>query len=122
MIAPKLIIDHLKVDAGVITQVSERLYFRHAPEESDFPLINVLPVDDSPINALSGEADLKRERVQVDVWGKTYESAYNASLVVISSLDTTAGFTVVRQSTNTSFEDDAELHRIILDFAVWHKQ
>lgn len=121
MIASKLVINHLKSDVGIVALVSDRLFFRHAPEDTLYPLINIMPVDDTPINALSGEADLKRERIQVDVWAKTFKEAQAVAAGVVSSVDGAATFSAVRQGSSSSFDDDPNLNRIIIDFSIWYK-
>lgn len=121
MIASKLVINHLVSDVSITALVSDRVYFRHSPEDSLYPLINVMPVDDSPINALSGEADLKRERVQIDVWNKTFQGAQAVAAEIVVSLDQAVAFSAVRQSSISSFDDDPKLNRIILDFSIWYK-
>lgn len=112
---------NLRNDAGVGALIEDRIYFRYAPNGVDYPLVNVTPVSSLAMNTLNGEVtNTKRERLQIDVWGLTYESVIAVAAAVKTAINAeTTNFKPVIQDTRHDDDTNNGLVRIILDYALW---
>ena len=115
MSAAQLVTDLLKAELG--TQVTG-VYFHHAPRVEP-PFITILPIIDAAINDLTGEVNARNERIQIDVWSNTYDSANKIEVAVKSALES-AIFTSVRLETNIKHEETSQYYRIMLEYSIWY--
>lgn len=89
------------------------------PDNPAFPLI-VYSRSPSPVNnSFAGASLLNNSRFQVDCYDKTYLGAFTVAQSVIDAMKT-AGFTNVLENEFDSFDSDTKLHRVTLEFSVWH--
>lgn len=112
---------NLRNSAGVGALIDDRIYFRYAPAGVAYPLVNVTPVDSLAMNTLDGEiTNLGRHRVQIDVWGETYETVSATAAAVKTAINAElSNFKPVLQDTRHDDEATTGLVRIILDYALW---
>lgn len=115
------VVTNLKADAGVGALIADRIYFRYAPAGAAYPLVNVTPVSDLAINTLDGEVTgTTRARLQLDVWGETYETVAAVAAAVKTAINAeSTNFKPVIQDTRHDDDSSNGLVRIILDYALW---
>jgi hypothetical protein len=84
------------------------------------PAIRYTVVDDLPTNVLSGAATLRRARVQVDAFARSYLGAHALADAVAGALGAITGpaVTALELSRRDGYEDETKLHRVSLDFSM----
>jgi len=121
MDAIQAVVLNLRNDSGVDALISNRIYFKYAPNGVDYPLVNVSPVSSLAMNTLDGEVtNTNRERLQIDVWGENYEDVATVAAAVKTAINAeSTNFKPVIQDTRHDDDLNNGLVRIILDYALW---
>jgi hypothetical protein len=101
------------------TDADDRIYPQIAPDAPTTPYIVYQRVSSNSENVLSGKTNLINTRLQIDVYSKTYVQAQAIAAQVDALMD---GWSVqnVSNPAQDAFEPDVRLHRVILDYSVWH--
>lgn len=115
----KAIRDHLVADSSVTNLVSTRIYYNHAPLNSETPFVVLLIVGNSPVNNLAGEESLVNDRVQIDCWSKKYSDSDSVATAIKDSLATATTFSAVRTGKDSLFEIETDLNRVMLEYSIW---
>lgn len=123
-------IAHLLSAPGITALVGTRVYFSIAPQDAAAPRVIVHRISGVPVYHTTGQADLCESRVQVDCWATSGLTAVRLARAV--KLACRRGFSrdgidfpsITQTVERSSFSDDAtaRLHRVSLDFRVWHTQ
>lgn len=122
----------LLASAGLTGLTGTRIHWVKAPPGVTAPYV-VLTLVSSPRDMkMSGPSGLRMSRVQADCYGPTYASAKGVAQQVEARLSGYRGATgtttfdgIFLDSERDGFEDDAtptDLHRVMLDFLIWHKE
>lgn len=82
----KALITYFKTDAPLLASLGGRLYPHKLPEGATLPAATYQVIVDNPYNAHEGLTRLVLKRVQLTVWGATYEQAKEAGAQVLTSL------------------------------------
>jgi hypothetical protein len=102
------------------TAALTRIYPQIAPDGPvTTPYIVYQRISANSENVLSGSTGLINTRLQIDCYAKTYVDA----LALAAQVDTLmSGWSVqnVSNPAQDAFEPDVRLHRVILDYSVWH--
>lgn len=110
--------------AGVTVLVSGRIYLYQAPQDVQLPCITFFQITSDPNNTLSGPSAVTRERWQIDCWSDRYSGAISLAASVKAAMLASVGDndldSVVLLSELAQFEREEALHRVILDFSIWH--
>lgn len=121
----EIINDALTGDVAVTAIAGSRVYLHQAPQGVTLPCITFFQITSDPNNNLSGPSDLYRERWQIDCWSDRYSSAIGLASAVKTAVLGSVGEnnleSVVLLSELAQFEPENDLHRLILDFSLWHK-
>ena len=108
----------------VTDEVSLRVYLNQAPQGVTLPCITFFQVTSDPNNSLSGPSSLWRERWQVDCWADRYATAKTVAesvrTVMLGAAGTNNIVSITMLSELAQFEREESLHRVILDFSIWH--
>lgn len=103
-----------------LTNAGNRVYSQVLPEGLTQPSISFQRVSTSPINDLSGHADLDYVRMQVDCWANTYGAAKILAGQVRSILtDRTLPFKALLDNERDDFDPETETYRVSSDYFVW---
>lgn len=115
------VVTNLLDDETLASLIDDRVFFRHAPKDAAFPLVNVSPVSEAPFMTLGGEvSNQTRTRVQVDIWANTYSEIVPLTTAVIASINAEeTNFKSVRLDKRYEDDNPNGLERVILDFAIW---
>ncbi len=112
----------LVADAAVAALVSTRVFPSLIPQGSTMPAIVFAVVSDVPENALTGDSTtrLVNARVQIDCYSKTYLEAHavSAAVDVVLSALSSPDLSAWREISRDLYDDEAQLHRVSMDFAV----
>jgi len=73
----------------------------------------------SPANTLADGAPVENTRLQVDCFYTTYAAAVTLAVAVKAAM-TSSAITHLLLLEQDQFEPEALLHRVILDFSIWH--
>ncbi|MFC5524017.1 DUF3168 domain-containing protein [Polaromonas jejuensis] len=100
------------------TDVGTRVY-PPAPEQPARPYITFQRISANSENVLSGSSGLTNTRMQIDVYADTYVQAQTIAGQVDALM---AGWVVpnVSQPAQDLYEDPVKLHRVSLDYSIWH--
>jgi len=96
-----------------------RVYPNIAPNNVAKPYVVYARVSSSPENTLSDGSPIDNLRLQIDCYDSTYAAAVALAEAVKSAFDASAITHLLLQEQD-QFEPDALLHRVILDFSLWH--
>lgn len=101
------------------TDAGARVYPQVAPDSTPRPYITYQRVYAQSNNVMSGNSGLINTRVQIDVYADTYSQAQTIALQVDALM---SGWTlqIVSNPAQDMYEPDVKLHRVLLDYSVWH--
>ena len=92
------------------------VYALIAPQDAQYPVIVYTPIVQEHIFGLDGPQGLQRIRVQVDTYARTYQEAYALQELVLDALlQDKSAIADVRMGL-TSFEEQARLYRVSVDY------
>lgn len=113
----------LLADSGVTAQISTRLYPLTMPDASPMPSVVYSVVTMVPASHFTGYS-IAYNRVQIDVYGKTYQSARDAWAAIEAVLRPLSQpeLSAQLESERDIYEDDTQLFRVSCDVSVWRAQ
>ena len=96
-----------------------RVFPNIAPNNVQKPYVVYARISSAPENTLADGAPIDNVRLQVDCFDTTYAGAVTLAEAVKAALaaSTITHLLLVEQD---QFEPEALLHRVILDFSIWH--
>ena len=122
----------LLTQSGVSGVVSDRAYWSIRPQAGPLPALVLQVIDRSPAYTMDGNAALAETRVQVDCYGTTYAQAKTLARAVRDPLDGKRftqdsirfeAFRLDERDLSEAGTTEAErVHRISLDFQIWHQE
>lgn len=101
------------------TSALDQVFPNVAPSKPGRPYIVYTRVSANSNNVLSGNSGLINTRMQIDVYADSYAQAQT----VAGQVDTLMrGWTLqnVSYPAQDQYEADVRLHRVILDYSIWH--
>ncbi len=107
------------VYAALSAVAGGRVYPNVAPNNVAKPYVVYARVSSSPENTLGDGSPIDNTRLQVDCYDNTYALAVALAEAVKSALRASSITHLLLQEQD-QFESDALLHRVILDFSLWH--
>lgn len=116
------ILARLEGDAPLTALVGTRIYAGSLPQDPTYPCVLFVNTSQNPINALSGEADLKNDNYQVTAYSKTYDEARSV-LAAASAAIAPFGpdLAAVRVGGSPAYEDDAKIWQKSNDYSIWKR-
>lgn len=101
------------------TDCAARVYPVVAPDTPVVPYMVYSRINTNSENVLSGSSGLANTRMQIDVYAKTYTQAQAIARQVDALM---AGWSNQNISVMAQdlFEEPVKLHRVIMDFSIWH--
>jgi hypothetical protein len=103
--------------------VAARIYPSLMPQGTTLPVIVYQVISEVPENSIGGTSAgrLTGSRIQIDCYATTYRAAHavaDAVDVVLSALES-PDLSAWREGSRDFYDNEAQLHRVSLDFAVW---
>lgn len=105
---------------GLQSTFSGRLYPQVAPDTVQLPYAVYAVVSQVPQSVLKGTPGLFQTRLQLDIFGVTYASVQTLKDAARAAAATTFGDAAVEVSSLDLYEDEVKLHRVSMDWSVWH--
>ena len=96
-----------------------RVFPNVAPNNVQKPYLVYARVSSAPENTLADGAPIENPRLQVDCFDTTYAAAVALAETVKDAVKSSA-ITHVLLLEQDQFAPEALLHRVILDFSIWH--
>jgi len=96
--------------------VGGEVYALVAPQDAQYPAIVYTPIVQEHIFGIDGPNGLQRIRMQVDTYARTYQEAYLTQELVLDALLTNKSSIVDVRMGLTSFEEQARLYRVSVDY------
>lgn len=96
-----------------------RVFPNIAPNNTQAPYLVYLRVMATPENTLADGIPINNTRLQIDCFEATYSGAQALAASVKAAL-IASSISHVLLSEQDQFEVEALLHRVILDFSIWH--
>ena len=96
-----------------------RVYPNIAPDGVTRPFVVYSRVSAVSENVLSGSPGLINTHLQVDVYSNAYSEAQTIAAQIVGLMESWAVQNVLTLELD-EFEGDTKLHRVILDFSIWH--
>jgi hypothetical protein len=96
-----------------------RVFPNIAPGNVQKPYVVYARVSSAPENTLADGASVENTRLQVDCFDTTYAAAVALAEVVKAAMKNSA-ITHLVLLEQDQFEPEANAHRVILDFSIWH--
>jgi hypothetical protein len=100
---------------------SSRVYGGIAAEKTLFPYVVYQRIISPIENILDGNGNppINQTRMQIDCWSQSYASAQAAAVLVRGLMK---GWSVqnVEISEQDLYEFDTRLHRVLMDYSIWH--
>jgi hypothetical protein len=100
--------------------VGTRVYPNSAPDSPVKPYIVYSRLSSQEQNTLEGTGVLTQTRMQVDVWADTYGEAQAKAGLVKARMKTWATKNI-KVDEQDFYESDTKLHRVMLDYSIWHQ-
>ncbi|MFZ2738090.1 MAG: DUF3168 domain-containing protein [Burkholderiaceae bacterium] len=92
------------------------VYALVAPQDARYPAIIYTPVDQAHVMALDGPNAMRRARVQVDAYARTYLEALSLQDQVLQALLADTDKVADVRMSLTEFEEEARLYRVSVDY------
>jgi outer membrane murein-binding lipoprotein Lpp len=101
------------------TDAADRIYPNAAPSKPGRPYIICLRAAANSENVLAGNANLINTRMQIDCYADTYAAVQTLAAQIDALM---RGWTLqnVSYPAQDQFEPDVRLHRVILEYSIWH--
>lgn len=96
-----------------------RVFPNVAPSNVQKPYVVYARVSNAPENTLADGAPVQNTRFQIDCFDATYGGALALAQSVKDAIQSSS-ITHVLLLEQDQFEPEALLHRVILDFSIWH--
>ena len=80
----------------------------------------VVSVEESTLDTNGGADSDQNTRMQIDIWSKTYAEAQAKAGAVKAAMKSWATENI-KIGDQDDYEPDTELHRVILEYSIWHK-
>ena len=110
----------LVADGSVTALCSSRIYIIQLQQNCALPAVSLVPLGESPQNAIGGESSLRNENWQIDCWSDNYGQCETlADTVETRMAASRVDFSAVRTDREASFENSTGLYRISLDYSLW---
>ena len=101
---------------AIKTLAAGEVYALVAAQDAQYPAIVYTPIVQEHIFGIDGPSGLQRIRVQVDTYARTYQEAYLIQELVLDALLTNKSSVVDVRMGLTSFEEQARLYRVSVDY------
>ncbi len=95
------------------------VYALVAPADAQYPAIVYTPVDQAHVIALDGPNALKRARVQVDAYARTFDAALLLQDQVLAALLADIHTVADVRMELTEFDIDARVYRVCVDYTYY---
>jgi hypothetical protein len=122
----------LLAQSGVSSLIAERAYWNMRPQAASLPALVLQVIDRTPAYSMDGNSALAETRVQADCYGLTYSQAKTLARAVRTPLDGKRftqssirfeAFRLDERDLSEAGTTEAErVHRISLDFQIWHQE
>ena len=96
-----------------------RVFPNVAPNNVQTPYVVYARVSCNPENTLADGSPIDNTRLQIDCYDTTYAAAVTLAQAIKQALKASA-IAHVALTEQDQFEPEALLHRVILEFSVWH--
>lgn len=126
--------DLLLADATIAALVSTRAYPLGAPADAAAPFITWQVISATPVQSLAGSNDTTGATVQIDCWsealerGGSYAQAKALAEAVRLALADQNGVSlgnrqawISLQDSRDDIDDGTRMHRVSMDFRIWHR-
>jgi len=112
--------DRLVTSSSVLMICGTRIYIIQIEQDCALPAVSLVPLGESPQNAIGGESSLRNENWQIDCWSDNYGQCETLADTVETSMAASGvDFSAVRTDREASFENSTGLYRISLDYSLW---
>ena len=105
--------------AALSTLAGGRVFPNIAPNNVQKPYVVYARISSAPANTLADGAPVENTRLQVDCFDTSYAAAVTLAMAVKAAM-TSSAITHLLLLEQDQFEPEALLHRVILDFSIWH--
>lgn len=116
---------YLLTQTAITNIVSTRIRPTYLPQNPTLPSLTYQQISGDSNQALDGRSAVRRGRVQIDAWAKTYDEAVSLAEAVSTALDgvrvTSDGVELTdswQASQIDMYEDGIEAHRISTDYEI----
>lgn len=104
-----------------------RVYPTLRPQDSGLPAVTWQRIATTPTHAFGTDANLFEARLQVDCWAETHDAAREVSAAVRERLsrwrdDANDVLDCLLENDTDLFEEDAEMHRVLLEFRLCYRE
>lgn len=123
---------YLLAQIGISSLITDRTYWNMRPQGAALPALVLTIVSRTPNYVFEGGSDLADARVQVDCYGITYAQTKTLARAVRTPLDGLrfsqsgqnyqAFFLTERDLSEAGTTEAERVHRISLDFQIWHQE
>lgn len=117
-----LLFSSLTTDPAVSAIVASRVYPQIAPQRAAMPLVTYSRVSGVRSMSVDGVGKLLQARYQIDCFANDYTTARALASAAMDALRAAAAFKVADITDRDQFEDEIDIHRIIIDATLWHQE
>lgn len=127
MLLGEALYSFLSADDNVIALVEDRIYPAQNAEIGQLPCIVYQQISGPRAHSLQGASACAHPRMQLNCFAATYLEAKQLADAVRKAIDGYKGiwltldiYGVILLNELDVYEDDPQIHRVILDFKIWH--
>jgi len=120
---------YLSTNADVSALIGTRVFPLRMPERSTFPAIAYTRISGAREASHSGTSNLANSRVQISCWDRNYLTAKQVAQAVVKAMHAYSGamgsitvYAAFCEDETDSQDEGTNLHRVIVDFSIWHKE
>jgi len=115
----------LVADSAVLALVGQRITPLVLPQTEVLPAVTYQEISTAPYNQLGGRSKASQVRLQVNVFAKSYQEAFNISKAILDVLESYSGVSAALQINYISYagkrdlyEEDSRLYHIASDYSI----
>ncbi len=129
----EVIFGRLSADQDVAALLAEagitRVFHQLPPRDPIFPYVTYQIISGGPDYSLNGQTTLFKNRVEINIWAKTSESASEVNIAIRKSLTALRGiindtlvYGVFLERESDFYESSLKIHRISTDYFFHYKE
>ncbi len=113
----------LSADSVLVSLVNDRIELAPAPQGIQTPFCTYEYSSEEPIKDLNGITNLAMQDWQITAVSNRYSESERVKDVIINAMDEhTTEFRSYLQSTDYDYDENAEVHKFILDFTISYQK
>ncbi len=119
---------YLNTVGGLTALVGSRIFPVYLPKGATLPALTYNKISSPRVRSHSGPSHLAHPRIQINIWANTFTELESVAAQLVAALEAYKGLMGSDQTVSfvetelDDFDEEAEIHRRIMDVLIWHTE